>query len=589
MSRVVAELVLEAGARSHAAPENVPGDVLRYARAFFQTTRDSLRFLWRRDDTWLAVHLVRTRYDPEFPAAVRRSSAWAAGERVSVRIAEVDMPRGVTVREVDVLTLLALGLTNSGIAERLGTSARTVSTQIERLLTKLDQGTRGGLAALAVDSGLLRLPIPGGVDGTPGIGVVELEAIVNKVPRAEVAPLRPAYPRKRPLVVGALIPAGAAAADGVEVLHGSTLAVEELNAMGGASGRPVELVTAEVDLFSWDSVQRGLGRLFDLEVDAITTSYASAENSAVIDMVADYGKPFLHTATFAEQVEQTEADPARFGAVLQTCASETFYGVGLVRLLTDLERRGLWRPHGRGIVSIEAATSSTRVTNEHFLATAGRARWSVEDLIRVPVSTTDWASVAARVARSEPEVVMVTHFLDQEVAAFQRAFVATGLPALVYCVYGPSIPRFQTALGAAADGVIWSTTTGTYDDALGRRFRGQYTARFGRPPGWSQAGAAYDQVNLLAAAWSATATRGTEDVIRYLRRWPHRGVNGVYYFGEHKHSTLSYPDSTPDASMGQAHMIYQIQDGTHHVLSPEPFGKLSRFRLPSWCPPALSA
>lgn len=583
MSRVLAELTLEPGTRFPDVPASVPPELARYAKAFFQTSRDSLRFLWRHDDAWLAVHLTRSRFDPESASAARKSAAWSAGERVSLRVAEVEMPRGITVREVDVLTLLALGLTNAGIAERLGTSARTVSTQIERLLTKLDQGTRGGLAALAVDSGLLRLPIPGGVDATPGIGVVELEGIVTAVPRSTVAPLRPAYPGMQPLRVGALIPIGAASADGAEVLHGSTLAIEELNATGGVGGRTVELVTADVDLFSWDSVERGLGRLFEHEVDAITTSYTSAEHSAVIELAADYGKPFLHTATFAEQVEQTEADPTRFKAVLQTCASETFYGVGLVRLLTELEASGMWRPRTRGIVSIEAETSSTRVTNEHFHATATRAGWSLEDLIRVPVSTTDWDAVVARVARAEPEVVMVTHFLDQEVAAFQRAFVASGLPALVYCVYGPSIPRFRTTLGDAADGVIWSTTTGTYNDVLGQRFRGQYAARFGRPPGWSQAGAAYDQVNLLAAAWSATANRGTDDVIRYLRRWPHRGVNGVYYFGDRNHATLSYPDSTPDASMGQAHMIYQIQGDTHHALGPEPFGRVSRFRTPSWC------
>ena len=572
MSRVVAELTIEAGARIPPSHPAVPARVLDYARAFFATTRDSLRFLWRAEDTWLAVHLIRRHHDPD-----------GAGERVSVRVAEVEMPRGITLREVDVLTLLALGLTNVGIAERLGTSARTVSTQIERLLTKLDQGTRGGLAALAVDSGLLRLPIPGGVDGTPGIGVVELESIVTAVPRAAGPPLRPAYPRKRPLTVGALIPTGAAAADGVEVRHGATLAVEEINATGGVAGRHVELMTAEVDLFEWASVERGLQRLFAHEVDAITTSYASAENSAVIDVVADYGKPFLHTATFAEQVQQAESDPGRYGAVFQTCASETFYGVGLIRLLGDLEAAGVWRPRSRRIVSIEAATTSTRVTNEHFLATAGQANWALTDLIRVPVPTTDWVGVARRIAAADPEVVMVTHFLDQEVAAFQQAFVAAGLQALVYCVYGPSIPRFSDSAGGAADGVIWSTTTGTYDDVLGRRFRSQYAARFGRAPGWSQAGAAYDQVNLLAAAWCATATPDTGDVVRYLRRWPHRGVNGVYYFGEKNQSTLSYPDLTPDASMGQAHMVYQIQGGTHRALAPEPFGSCERFRLPSWC------
>ena len=75
MSRVVAELTLEPGTRLQTLPASVPPEVIRYARGMFQTTRDSLRFLWRHDDTWLSVHLVRTRYDPESAAAVRRSSA----------------------------------------------------------------------------------------------------------------------------------------------------------------------------------------------------------------------------------------------------------------------------------------------------------------------------------------------------------------------------------------------------------------------------------------------------------------------------------------------------------------------------------
>lgn len=502
-----------------------------------------------------------------------------------MRVAEIDMPRGVTVREVDVLTLVALGLTNGAIADRLGTSARTVSTQIERLLTKLDQETRGGLAALAVDSGLLVLPLPGGVEGPTltAIGIVELQNVVLGTVTAPLASARPAYPRRRPIRIGTLVPAGLADADGIEMHNGAQLAIEELNELGGISGRRVEHVTAAADLFDPAGVERALETLFDQDVDAITTSYGSAEYTPMLDLIADYGRPFLHTATFDEQVQLVESDRARYGAIFQTCPSETHYGAGLVRLLTDLEIRQLWHPRSKRIVSIEAEFSSTRVTTEGFVATAAQAGWSLQDLIRAPIGTTDWTAVVARLAQLDPDVVMITHFLDQELAAFQRAFSAAGLPALVYCIYGASIPRFQVDLGAAADGVVWSTTTGTYDDALGRRFRVDYGTRFGTAPGWSQAGASYDQVKLLASAWSATNSRHTKDVVQYLRRSAHRGINGVYFLGGSNQSSLSYPDVTADPSIGQAHMIYQIQEGSHRVLGPEPFGTATNFRLPSWC------
>ena len=570
MSGLITEITVDHDGRANPAPRRgLPAELFVYARAFLSLEQHSLPFLWRHGTRWLAVQLIKDTAGRE-PRTVLRAST-------------VELPRALTTRELDVLTLVALGLTNGGVSERLGTSARTVSSQIERLLVKLEQGTRGGLAALAVDSGLLRLPIPGNTELPAGIGIVELENAVRGIPAPWQATTRPAYPTRLPLQIGTLVPMGDASADGREVLNGARLAVDELNSNGGVAGRTIELVSVEVDVFDWQSVNRGLDDLFDQDVDAITTSYTGAEHMPVLDVLADYGRPFLHTATYAEQVRRVEEDPHRYGAIFQTCPSETHYGSGMVRLLTDLARRRLWTPRSRRIVSIEAEMLSMQVTTPGFLQAADEAGWSLDELIRVPIGATDWQAVVARLAVLDPDVVMVTHFLDQEVAEFQRAFVKAGLPALVYCVYGASIPRFQAEAGGAADGVIWSTTTGTYDDLLGQRFRRDYEAQFGVLPGWSQAGASYDQVNLLASAWSATNSRTASDVADYLRRVAYRGINGVYFLGRPGQSTLSYPDVTPDPSMGQAHMIYQIQDGTHRVIGPEPFGTPASFRLPSWC------
>ena len=56
---------------------------------------------------------------------------------------------GVTSREVDVLRLLAEGLTNREIAERLYIAPRTVKGHIESLLAKTGTANRTQLAALA--------------------------------------------------------------------------------------------------------------------------------------------------------------------------------------------------------------------------------------------------------------------------------------------------------------------------------------------------------------------------------------------------------------------------------------------------------
>ena len=64
-------------------------------------------------------------------------------------------PRDLTPREREVLRLLADGLTNRQIAERLVVSEHTVHRHVTNLLRKLDLPSRTAAAAYAVRSGLL--------------------------------------------------------------------------------------------------------------------------------------------------------------------------------------------------------------------------------------------------------------------------------------------------------------------------------------------------------------------------------------------------------------------------------------------------
>jgi DNA-binding NarL/FixJ family response regulator len=64
-------------------------------------------------------------------------------------------PAGLTAREVEVLILLARGLSNKQIAERLVTTPKTAGNHVEHIYAKIDASSRAAAAMFAVQHGLL--------------------------------------------------------------------------------------------------------------------------------------------------------------------------------------------------------------------------------------------------------------------------------------------------------------------------------------------------------------------------------------------------------------------------------------------------
>ncbi len=98
-----------------------------------------------------AVRVVARGESLLFPAALRRLVATHAGRSDERALAAARL----TEREAEVLRLMAAGLSNSEIAERLVLGVETVKTHVGNVLTKLDARDRTQAVIAAYESGFV--------------------------------------------------------------------------------------------------------------------------------------------------------------------------------------------------------------------------------------------------------------------------------------------------------------------------------------------------------------------------------------------------------------------------------------------------
>jgi DNA-binding CsgD family transcriptional regulator len=96
----------------------------------------------------------------EFDAALEAFERLGAGpdvRRVSAIAATAEPPSaaGLTGREIEVLRLIATGVTNRAIAARLGISEKTVARHLSNIFTKLDLPSRSAATAYAYEHKLV--------------------------------------------------------------------------------------------------------------------------------------------------------------------------------------------------------------------------------------------------------------------------------------------------------------------------------------------------------------------------------------------------------------------------------------------------
>ena len=378
-----------------------------------------------------------------------------------------------------------------------------------------------------------------------------------------------------PIVIG--VPAAQSGPVGVadhqDWVNGVTLAVEQINAAGGIGGRMIETKVVDYDILTPEGTVAAFQSLTESNVHAIATAFALIPQPAM-DAAAAVNVPFLHGTTQIASLDIFKTDPKKYRNSFMIDSAEGFYGTGFIKFLSNLKASGKWTPKNNKVHIVQGQLAYNQVISkaaQEAIAASG-GEWELAGITDIQYPVQDWSPVVRQMKELDAGVIMVDYWVAAEYAAFTQTFAADPVNgSLVYMQYGPSQPEFLELAGESADGFIWGTVLGTLADEKGAAFRAAYQERFPGLMGMVYTGSGYDTVQMLAEAWRNVDPSDFDAVGGFIRGMKYRGVCGTYTFSSETQNPISYPNQTDDPEAGLTHLIFQVQDQQHKIISPSPF------------------
>ena len=391
---------------------------------------------------------------------------------------------------------------------------------------------------------------------------------------------------EEPIIIG--VPAAQSGPVGVadhqDWTNGLMMAIEEINADGGVLGRPLEAKIVDLDMLSPEGNVAGFQALIEGGAHAIASAFTIIPQPAM-DAAAPSRIPYVHGNTSSVNDDLFKSDPEKYANIFQLDVPEVWYGSGFVKFLQNMKASGQWEPKNNKIHIVQGQISYTQLiskaTQEAAAATDGE--WEIAEITDIQFPVQDWSPVIRALQETDAAAIMIDHWVAAELAAFAQQYAYDPVPgALVYLQYGPSQPEFLDLAQGAGEGMIWGTVYGVYADETGAAFREKYKAKYPGTMGMVYTGGGYDAVHILAEAWEKVGNVDDFDAVAdAIRNIEYRGINGFYKFNPESNSGTSYPNMVDDPEAGQAHLFFQVQDGEHRIIAPEPYAEVD-FQAPPW-------
>ena len=384
-------------------------------------------------------------------------------------------------------------------------------------------------------------------------------------------------------VVGIIGLQGVMAADGKEIHNGTVMAIDEINELGGVLGHKLQYVEIDDGQSSADEVTTAFNRAIDVEKPDVIFSGYHLGTGPEFDILAKAGILYYNGNTQQRWTDRYVKDPQKYWSIFQTDPNDTQYGKGFALFLDNLVKSGQYKPKEKTAAILYGNDAYDTWIAQNFEETAKSLGWTITNKADFTAGqVTDWGPLLSKIRDNPPAIIFNTDYVPAECASLAKNIAANPMPTLLYEQYGPSVPEFLQLAGPAANGVIWATVLGRFNDAMGKDFVERYRKKFNQEPGWAYSSGNYDSVWFWAkSAMMAGDYKDYRRVAMMSERLIHRGISGSLRMVNH--TGVAYPGETNDPSLGQAHIVVQVQDGVHKIIYPTPWNdEGAAFQLPPW-------
>jgi branched-chain amino acid transport system substrate-binding protein len=375
---------------------------------------------------------------------------------------------------------------------------------------------------------------------------------------------------------------GFIASDGQEMRNGVVMAIDELNANGGLLGNKIKYIEIDDGDSQAEDVTTAFNRAVNSEdPDVIFSGYHLASGPE-FGIVANAGRLYYNVNTQQRWVDLYNKNPKKYWSSFQVDPADTWYGSGFALWLDNLVKEGKFKPKAKTAAILHGDDAYDSWIAQNFESKIKALGWKVTTKGTFTAGkVSDWGPLLSKVRANPPGILFTVDYNPADDAAMAKNWARDPLAnTLFYQQYGPSVPEYLKLAKDAGNGIIWATVLGLLPDPVGNNFRKRYQDKFGKAPGWANAGGCYDEVMVWANACAlAGDPKDYKKIAKVTETIVHRGVTGGISFKSH--AGLAYPGQTKDPSLGQGHIIVQIQDGEHKVISPEPYTS-GQYQPPPW-------